>query len=73
MKTNEIRDIKARNTAVRNALEKMVDEHGISYVAISEKVGMSKSSFSQWKTGVYDFGLVRLKKVETLIEKYENF
>lgn len=72
MKTNEIRDMKARNAAVRIALVKIVDEHGISYVAISNKFEMSKSSFSQWKTGIYDFSIERLKKVEAFIEKYEN-
>ena len=72
MKTNEIRDIKLRNAAVREDLAKMVDEHGISYVAIAKKFDMSRSSFSQWKTGGYDFSIERLKKVELLIEKYQT-
>lgn len=70
MQTHEITDSKARNVAVRKGIAKIVEDNGMSYTFISKQVGTSLSSFSQWRTGVYNYAEPNLKKVESIIKKY---
>jgi len=67
MKTN---DLKIRNNEAREKIKVVVEKEGITYTSIATRCGTSLSSFSQWRTGYYEYSVANLKKVEKLIERY---
>ena len=63
-------DLKVRNNEARANIKRVVEENGITYTSIATRCGTSLSSFSQWRTGYYEYSSNWLDKVEKLIERY---
>jgi hypothetical protein len=61
-----------RNSLARKGIERVSKNHGIRWGYIANKIDMTHSSFSHWKSGKYDFGKNKLAQIENLIESYDK-
>lgn len=72
MTSDTIRDLKKRNEAAREAVSLTSKEAGITFTHMAKILGSSPSSFLHWKGAKYNYGIEKLKEVESIIDRY-NF
>lgn len=62
---------KERNERARSEIVRVVNDNGLKWKFISEKLSMKLPNVSNWRKGLYQFGEDKLNQIETLIEKYD--
>ncbi|WP_419958985.1 hypothetical protein [Psychrobacillus sp. BM2] len=65
-------DQKKRNELVRSEITEIAEQNGMKWTFIANKLNMERSNFSNWRRGIFDFSIERLKELERFMERYQD-
>lgn len=65
-------DQRMRNQLVRKEITEIAEANGMKWTFIANKLNMERSNFSNWRRGIFEFSIERLKEVEKFMERYQD-
>lgn len=63
-------NMRIRNNEAREQVNKVSKENGISYSFMARLMKVDASSFNHWRASKYEYGMDKLKQVESIVSKY---